>query len=87
MAVRRNIDRIDRGIVALLVERGAYVLQAARFKRDADEVRAPERAVQVIANARRLAAELGGDPAVTERIYREIVAAFTDAELSAHRRA
>ena len=71
--------------MALLAERGRYVLEAARFKRDAAEVRAPERAAEVIENARRLAEEMGGDPLVTQRIYREVVAAFTDAELSRHR--
>ncbi|MDP9031075.1 MAG: chorismate mutase, partial [Pseudomonadota bacterium] len=32
--VRENIDRLDRQIVALLAERGGFVSQAARFKKD-----------------------------------------------------
>lgn len=83
--IRDRIDALDRSIVRLLAERGEYVLQAAAFKKDADDVRAPGRAAQVIENARSLAAEAGGNPEVVGRIYREIVSAFTDAEMAAHR--
>jgi len=82
--VRDRIDALDREIVGLLVQRGEYVLQAAGFKRDELQVRAPDRAAAVIANAGRMAAAAGGDRAVVERIYREIVAVFTDAELAHH---
>ncbi|MCF4993658.1 chorismate mutase, partial [Pseudomonas gessardii] len=46
--VRENIDRLDRQIVALLAERGSFVSQAARFKKDSDGVKAPQRVEQVI---------------------------------------
>lgn len=36
-AVRREIDRIDAGIVRLIAERGGYVRQAGRLKRDPAE--------------------------------------------------
>ena len=78
--VRQQIDRLDRDIVALLAERGRYVLAAAPFKRSADEVRAPQRVEQVVAKVRQLAAEQGGMPEVVERIYRELINAYTDAE-------
>jgi chorismate mutase len=65
---------------ALLAERGRYVLAAAPFKRSADEVRAPQRVEQVVAKVRALAAEHGAMPDVVERIYRELIDAFTDAE-------
>jgi isochorismate pyruvate lyase len=78
--VREQIDRLDRDIVALLAERGRYVLAAARFKRSADEVRAPQRVEQVIVKVRQLADEHGAMPDVVERIYRELIHAFTDAE-------
>ena len=54
--VRENIDRLDRQIVALLAERGRYVKDAARFKRDAFQVSAPARQAQVFAHVRELAA-------------------------------
>ena len=41
--VREKIDGLDRQIVGLIAERGAYVSQAARFKKDSDAVRAPQR--------------------------------------------
>ena len=41
--VREKIDGLDRQIVGLIAERGAYVSQAARFKKDSDAVRAPKR--------------------------------------------
>lgn len=83
--IRTRIDALDRRIVHLLAERGEYVLQAAAFKRDAEEVRAPQRAAQVVDNARVIAVEAGANPDVVGRIYGEIVAAFTAAELAAHR--
>jgi isochorismate pyruvate lyase len=78
--VRAEIDRLDAQIVRLLAERGGYVLAAARFKNSADEVRAPQRVEQVLAKVRQLATEHGAMPEVVERIYRELINAFTDAE-------
>jgi len=46
--VRSNIDVIDRKIVALIAERGGFVMQAARFKKSTDDVKAPQRVEQVI---------------------------------------
>ena len=84
--IRERIDDLDSQIVHLLALRGQYVLQAAGFKRDAEDVRAPVRAKQVVKHAMQIASEAGVDSQVVGRIYREIVAAFTDAELAAHGR-
>ena len=78
--VRAQIDRIDERIVQLLAERGGYVLAAARFKSSAAEVRAPQRVEQVVARVRGLAEAQGGLPDVVERVYRELIEAFTEAE-------
>ena len=78
--VREQIDRIDTQIVQLLAERGGYVLAAARFKASPAEVRAPQRVEQVIARVRALAERHGAMPDVVERISREMIEAFTDAE-------
>ncbi len=83
--VRANIDRIDRQLVALLAERGGYVAQAAGFKKNPDEVRAPQRVEQVIAKVRALSIELGAEPRVTERVYRAMIDAFIEAELAEQR--
>lgn len=78
--VREQIDRLDAQIVRLLAERGGYVLAAARFKNSAAEVRAPQRVEQVIARVRALAEQQGALPEVVERVYRELIEAFTEAE-------
>lgn len=82
--VRNQIDRIDRAIVALLAERGAYVEQAARFKATTDDVKAPQRVEQVIQKVTTLANELGADASITERVYRIMIAAFIQNELAEH---
>ena len=78
--VRDNIDRLDRQLVALIAERGAYVRQAAGFKKSAEEVPAPQRVAQVLAKVGALAVELGADPAVVDATWRAMIAAFIDAE-------
>ncbi|MHB1321464.1 MAG: chorismate mutase [Acidithiobacillus ferrivorans] len=82
--IRLNIDRIDRQIVSLLAERGAYVKQAAKFKKTTSDVKAPQRVEQVITKVIALSAELGANATVTEQVYRAMIAAFIDAELTEH---
>lgn len=83
-AVRNQIDRVDRLMLSLLVERGAYVKQAARFKASAAEVPAPQRVETVIARIVALAREFGADPAVAEATWRAMIAAFIRGELAEH---
>ncbi|WP_017737431.1 chorismate mutase [Pseudomonas sp. CBZ-4] len=82
--VRSNIDRLDQQIVTLLAERGQYVSQAARFKKDTDSVKAPQRVEQVIAKVRNLSNTVGANPDVTEQVYRAMIAAFIQQELAEH---
>lgn len=82
--VREHIDLLDRQIVSLLAQRGAYVSQAARFKKDSNAVKAPQRVEQVFAKVRALANELGANPHVTEDVYRAMIAAFIQQELAEH---
>lgn len=82
--VRLHIDRVDRQLLALVAERGAYVRQAARFKRNAGEVAAPQRVAQVIGRLTALAGEIGADPAVVEATWRAMIAAFIAAEQAEH---
>ena len=84
--VRAQIDRLDRQIVALLAERGEYVRLAARFKKTSADVAAPARVQQVIAKVRTLASEAGAEPAVVERVYRAMIAAFIETEQAEHAR-
>jgi isochorismate pyruvate lyase len=78
--VRVNIDRIDREIVAALAERGQYVAEAGRFKKDPAAVSAPARVEAIVARVRGLAEADGLQPEVAERTYRALIAAFEDYE-------
>ena len=82
--VRENIDCLDQQIVTLLAERGHYVSQAARFKKDSESVRASQRVEQVIAKVRGLSETVGANPEVTEQVYRAMIAAFIQQELAEH---
>ena len=82
--VRHHIDRIDRDLVALLAHRGNLVNQAAAFKKTTAEVKAPSRVEDVIAKVRVVAEECGASAEVVERVYRAMIAAFIEEELSAH---
>jgi isochorismate pyruvate lyase len=78
--VRRNIDRIDHAIIALMAERGKYVAEAGRFKKDPAAVSDPARVDAIIARVRAEAERQGLDPAVAETTYRAMIAAFEDYE-------
>lgn len=84
--VRDNIDDIDHKIIALLAERGVYVKQAARFKKDGAEVPAPARVAQVMAKVNALAQELGANRWVVEQVYRAMISAFIAVEMEEHKR-
>ena len=82
--VRSAIDQIDFMLVGLLAERGNYVREAARFKRNAAEVAAPDRVQQVIDQALQHARQMGAAPEVVEAVYRSMVASFIDLETRQH---
>lgn len=82
--VRSNIDAIDHKIVSLISQRGGFVMQAARFKKTTEDVKAPQRVEQVISKVRALATELGANPDVTEAVYRAMITAFINAEIAEH---
>jgi len=82
--VRQRIDEIDRAMVELIARRGGFVAQAARFKKDSADVRAPARVEQVIAKVRALASQRGASAEVVEQVYRAMIAAFIDEGLALH---
>ncbi|WP_421683165.1 chorismate mutase [Stutzerimonas urumqiensis] len=84
--VRAGIDALDERIVELLARREHLVKQAAAFKRDDSQVRAPARVEQVITKVVALAGQHNADTDVVERVYRAMIAAFIDRELIEHRR-
>ena len=78
--VRDHIDRVDRQLVALIAERGAYVRQAAGFKKTAEEVPAPQRVAQVLARVNAIAVDCGAEATVIDATWRAMIAAFIDSE-------
>ncbi|MEU8663236.1 chorismate mutase [Actinoplanes philippinensis] len=85
--IRRRIDALDSQVVGLLAQRERLVRAAAAFKSDEQGVRAPARVEQVISRVRALAGEQDASPEVVERVYRTMISAFIDLELTEHHRA
>lgn len=82
--VRSAIDQIDAMLVGLLAERGRYVREAARFKRDAAEVAAPDRVQQVMDKVLAHAHLSGASPQVVQAVYRAMVPVFVAEEQQRH---
>ncbi len=71
--VREEIDRVDRLIVPLLIERLGYIAQAGHIKADRGAVRDNWRVEDVVSKAKKTAAELKGNEAYIEDIYRHLI--------------
>lgn len=71
--VREEIDRVDRLIVPLLIERLDYIKQAGGIKQDRNTVRDSDRIEDVVQKCLETAATLKGDPQMVEDIYRYII--------------
>jgi isochorismate pyruvate lyase len=81
--VRQHIDALDDVLVPLLVERSGYMLQAARIKQHATDVRDEARIQNIVDRVRVMAMAQGGNPDVLERIYRDMMEAFIAYEADA----
>ncbi|MEV0185161.1 chorismate mutase [Streptomyces sp. NPDC050625] len=84
--IRDLIDTLDGELVDLLAQRQNLVRAAAALKTDEQAVRAPDRAERVIAAARVRAESAGLAPEVAEAVWRAMVGAFIELELTEHRR-
>ena len=74
--LRVAIDRVDEDLIALFAERMGYIHRATELKRGLGlPADIPERVVEVIANAARLAGERGLEPALYGDIWTMIVQA------------
>ncbi len=80
--IRAEIDRIDHDIVAALGERLKYVRAASQFKTSEASVRAVERVRNLLEQRRAWASEEGLDPEVVEKMYRDLLSFFIEAELN-----
>ncbi len=71
--VRREVDRLDRELVALMTERQAMMNEAGRIKATRDLVRDEERIEQVVANVLRESEKTGLSPAIAEPVWRLLI--------------
>lgn len=71
--VRREIDRIDRAVVALLTERIGYIEAAGRIKPQRDQVRDEARKADVLAKVRAQAERLGFPPSLAAAVYEVLI--------------
>ena len=79
--IRKEIDAIDREVIKLLGKRFAYVKAAAKFKRNADSVKAMNRFNVMLQQRRIWAEEVGLNPDAIEKLYRDLVGYFIEEEL------
>jgi isochorismate pyruvate lyase len=79
--VRNNINNIDEQIVKLIAQRGEFVKQAAKFKKDSDAVKAPKRVEEVINKVKDLAKSTGANEEVVENVYRAMIDSFIKTEM------
>jgi isochorismate pyruvate lyase len=78
--VRRHIDALDERIVALMAERSGYVVQAARIKKNADQVHDQARIDFIVERVTAMARVQGAPEAVIEAAYRAMIDAFIEFE-------
>ncbi|MDY0193155.1 MAG: GNAT family N-acetyltransferase [Aliarcobacter butzleri] len=79
--VRNNINNIDEQIVKLIALRGRFVKQAAKFKKDSNEVKAPKRVEEVINKVKNIARLNGANEKVVENVYRTMIDSFINDEI------
>lgn len=79
--IRVGIDALDRKLIALLGQRFEYVKAAAPFKTSVKEVQAQERFDAMLQQRRNWAEAEGLNADVIEKMYRDLVAYFIQAEL------
>jgi isochorismate pyruvate lyase len=86
--LRDRIDALDDQIVALLAQRAALAMDAARFKRHQDEVQARARQAQVQARVRMLAQQhnpgVPGFEDVVNQTYQALVGGLVAAQARVH---
>lgn len=71
--LRAEIDRVDRLIVPMLLERIQLIAQAGHIKTDRDTVRDDWRIEDVVAKVKAEASKHGGDTDYIETVYRYLI--------------
>jgi len=78
---RAAIDLIDTEVIRLLGNRANFVHQIMKFKKNAEEVRAPNRYADVMQRRRELAEKADLNPDVIEGMYKLLVDTFIKEEM------
>ena len=78
--IRKNIDSIDMEIVSLLVRRGKYVQQAAKFKSNYSNIEDKKRIDEIIDKVTRYSRDLDFDSTVIEKIYSFMIEVYIQFE-------
>lgn len=73
LAVRAEIDRLDRALVRLIAERQRYIEAAARIKDREDEVRLQWRIDDVLAKVKAASAREGLEWGIAEPVWRQMM--------------
>lgn len=71
--VRHEVDRLDRALVALLVERQSFMEAAARIKNDRNAVLDRPRIEDVVRKVKAEAIKQGLSPAIAEPVWRTLI--------------
>jgi isochorismate pyruvate lyase len=71
--IRREIDRLDRALVDLLVERFGYIRRMAEIKDDPGEARIDSRVNDVLAKVTALAEERGLDVGLATELWTKLM--------------
>lgn len=71
--VRREVDRIDRALVALIADRQQLMEAAARIKGTREAIRDPARIEDVVAKVLAAAEDAGLSPSIAEPVWRTMI--------------
>ncbi|PHR94468.1 MAG: chorismate mutase [Robiginitomaculum sp.] len=71
--VRTEVDRVDRDLVRLIVERQSYMEAAARIKTDRASVYDSNRIEDVVRKVKAAATEAGLSTEIAEPVWRELI--------------
>jgi isochorismate pyruvate lyase len=78
---RDAIDALDHEIIVLFGKRYEYAKAIVKFKTDEASVKAPDRVASMIQTRRAWAQEVGLNPDIIEKLYRELVNHFIQDEM------
>jgi isochorismate pyruvate lyase len=79
--IRDAIDALDYEIIALLGKRYEYVKAVVKFKTDEASVKAPDRIAAMLQKRRAWAEDVGMNPDIIEKLYRDLVNHFIQDEM------